>query len=69
MVVAILTGYAVVRGHLYITGLFEGDPTCRFCREKTATVKHIICCSEALGDRCYSVFGNVLVESKDISTA
>jgi hypothetical protein len=29
IVVAILTGQAIVRGHLYIMGLFEGDPTRR----------------------------------------
>ena len=34
MVVAILTGHAPVRGHLYTMGLFDGDPTCRFCRER-----------------------------------
>jgi hypothetical protein len=43
MVVAILTGHAPVRGHL-----FKGDPTCRFCRKETETVQHIICCCEAL---------------------
>jgi hypothetical protein len=31
--VAIFTGHAPVRGHiLYIMGLFDRDPTCRFCR-------------------------------------
>jgi hypothetical protein len=35
MVVAIRTGHAPVRGHLYIMGLFEGDPACRFCRKET----------------------------------
>jgi hypothetical protein len=69
MVVAILTGHAAVRGHLYIMGLFEGYPTCRFCREKTETVQRITCCCEALGHRRYNVFGNALVEPKDISTA
>jgi hypothetical protein len=48
MVVAIFTIHAPVRGHLYITGLFEGDPTCRFCRKETETVQHILCCCEAL---------------------
>ena len=38
MVVAILTGHASVRGHLYIMGLFDADPTCRFCRLETETV-------------------------------
>jgi hypothetical protein len=32
MAVAILTGHAPVRKHLRTVGLFEGDPTCRFCR-------------------------------------
>ena len=35
MVIAIFTGHAPVRGHLYIMGLFDGDPTCRFCRMET----------------------------------
>jgi hypothetical protein len=34
MVVAVLTEHAPVRGHLDTVGLFEGDPTCRFCRRK-----------------------------------
>jgi hypothetical protein len=69
VVVAILTGHAPVRGHLYIMGLFDGDPTCRFCRKETETVQLIICCSEALARHRYSVFGNSLVEPKDIITA
>jgi Zn finger protein HypA/HybF involved in hydrogenase expression len=69
MVVAILTGHAPVRGHLYIMGLFDVDPTCRFCRKETGTVHHIICCCEALAQQCYDVFGNPFVETKDISTA
>jgi hypothetical protein len=68
MVVAILTGHAAVRGHLYIMGLFEGDPTCRFCRNKTERVQHILCCCEALAHKRY-VLGNPFVEPKDISTA
>jgi ribonuclease HI len=43
MVVAILTGHAPVRKHLRTMGLFEGDPTCRFCRKEAETVQHIIC--------------------------
>jgi len=69
MVVAILTGHAPVRGQLYTMGLFDGDPTCRFCRKETETVQHIICCCEALVRQRYNVFGNPLVEPKDISTA
>jgi hypothetical protein len=33
MVVAILTEHAPVRKHLRTVGLFERDPTCRFCRQ------------------------------------
>jgi hypothetical protein len=69
MVVVILTGHDAVRGHLYIMGLFEGDPTCRFCRKETETVQHILCCCEALDRQCYNVFGNPFVQPKDISTA
>ena len=53
MVVAILTGHAPVRRHLYIMGLFDGDPVCRFCRMETETVQHIICCCEALARQRY----------------
>jgi len=69
MVVAILTGHAPVRGHLYTMGLFDGDPTCRFCRKETETVPHIICRCEALAHQRYNVFGNPLVEPEDISIA
>jgi hypothetical protein len=69
MEVEILTGHAPVRGHLYTMGLFDGDPTCRFCRKETETAQYIICCCEALARQRYDVFGNRLVETKDISTA
>jgi len=69
MVVAILTGHAPVRGHLYTMGLFDGDLTCRFCRKETETVQHIIRCCKALACQRYNVFGNSLDEPKDISTA
>jgi hypothetical protein len=69
MVVAIFTGHVPVRGHLYTVGLFDGDPTCRFCRKKTETVQHIVCCCETLARQRYNVFRNRLVEPKDISTA
>jgi hypothetical protein len=69
MVVAILTRHAPVRGHQYIVALFDGDPTCRFCRKETETVQNIICSCEALAGQCYSVFGSSLVEPKDISIA
>jgi hypothetical protein len=66
---AIFTGYAPVRGYLYTMGMFDGDPTSRFCRKKTETVQHIICCYEALARQCYNVFANLLIEPKEISTA
>jgi hypothetical protein len=69
MVIAIFTRQAPVRGHLYTVGLFDGDPTCRFCRKETEAVQHIICCCEALACQRCNVFGNRLVEPKDISTA
>jgi predicted amidophosphoribosyltransferase len=62
MVVAILTGHAPVRKHVCTMGLFEGDPTCRFCREEAETVRHIICCCEALARQHYNVFGSLAVE-------
>jgi hypothetical protein len=69
MVVAILTGHVPVRRHLYIMGLFNGDPTCRFCRMKTETVQHIICCCEVLARQRYNVFRRLIAEPKDKSTA
>jgi hypothetical protein len=69
MVAAILTGHAPVRKHLRTLGLFEEDPTCRFCRKEAERVQHIICCCEALACQCYNVFGSLVVEPTDISTA
>jgi len=69
MVIAIYTGHAPVRGHLYTVGLFDGNPICRFCGMETETVQHIICCCEALACQRYNVFGRPTVKPKDISTA
>jgi hypothetical protein len=69
MTAAIFTGHAPVREHLYTMGLFDGDPTCRFCRKETETVQHITCCCKALARQLYNVFGNLTVAPKDISTA
>jgi hypothetical protein len=69
MVVAILTEHVPVRRHLYIMGLFGGDPTCRFFRMETETVQHIIRCCEALARQCYNIFAKLIAEPKDISTA
>ena len=66
MAVAILTGHAPVRRHLYIMGLFDGDPTCRFCRLEIERVQRIICCCEALARQCYNIFGKLIVEPEDI---
>jgi hypothetical protein len=69
MAVAVLTGHAAVRRHLYIMGLFDEDPTCRFCRMEAETVQHIICSCEALARQLYNVFGKLFAEPKDISSA
>jgi hypothetical protein len=69
MVVAILTGHAPVWRYLNIMGLFDGDPTSRFCRMETETVQHIICCCEALARQRCNVFGRLIAKPKDISTA
>jgi hypothetical protein len=68
MAVAILTGHAAVREHLRTMGLFNGDPSCRFCRMETETVQHITCCCEALARQQFNIFGKPFVEPKDIST-
>jgi hypothetical protein len=69
MIVAILTGHAPVRKHLCVMGLFDGDPTCRFCRTEAETVQLIVSCCEALARQRYKVFGRLTAEPKDISTA
>jgi hypothetical protein len=69
MAVAVLMGHAPVRRHLYIMGLFDGDPTRRFCRMETETGQHIICCCKALACQRYNVFGKLFAEPEDISTA
>jgi hypothetical protein len=66
---AIFTGHAPVRGQLYTMGLSDWDPTCRFCRKESETMQHIICCCETLACQRYSVFGNLIVAPKGISTA
>jgi hypothetical protein len=69
MVVKILTGHAPVRKHLHTMGLFNWDPTCRFCGKETKTVQHIICCCEALAHQRYNVLGSLEVEPTDICAA
>ena len=69
MAPAIYTGHAPVRGHLFTVGLFDGDPIRKFCGMETETVRHIICCCEALARQRYNVFVRPTVEPKDISTA
>jgi hypothetical protein len=62
MAVAFLTVHAPVRGHLRTMGLFNADPSCRFCGMETETVQHITCSCEALSRQRYNVFGKPLVE-------
>jgi hypothetical protein len=69
MAVAVLTGHAPVRRHLYIMGLFVGDPNCRFCRMETETVQYIICCCKVLAHQHCNFFEKLFAEPKDISTA
>jgi ribonuclease HI len=69
MAVAFLTGHAPVRGHLRTMGLFNGDPSCRFCGMETETAQHITCSCDAFSRQRYNVFGKPLVEPKEISTA
>jgi len=69
MVVEIFTGHAPVSGHLYIVGLFDGNPNCRFFRMETETLQHIICCYETLARQRYNVFGKLTAEPRDTSTA
>ena len=55
--------------HLKTMGLFDGDPTCRFCGADTETVHHIICGCEALALQRYKFLGKMFVEPRDISLA
>jgi hypothetical protein len=61
--------HAHVRGHLRTIGLFDGDPSCRLCGMETETVQHLACRCEALSRQRYNVFGELIIESKDLSTA
>jgi hypothetical protein len=67
--VTFLTGHASVRERLHIMGLYNGDPSCRFCGMETEAAQHTICSCEALSRQHYNVFGKPLVEPKEISTA
>jgi len=69
MVVAFVTRHAPVKGCLRTMGLFNGDPSCRFCGMETETVQHITCCCESLAHQRYNVFGELSVKPKEISTA
>jgi hypothetical protein len=50
-------------------GLFDGDPTCRFCGSETETAHHNICRCEALACQRYKFFVKLFVEPKDKSMA
>jgi hypothetical protein len=69
LAVAILTGQAPVRGHLRTIGLFDGDPTVRFCGMETETVQHLFCPCEAFFRQRYNVFCKLVLEPKDLCTA
>jgi hypothetical protein len=69
MITAFYTEHAPVSGHLFTIGLFDGDPICRRCGIETETVQHIVCRCEALAGQRYDVFGKLIIEPKDISTA
>jgi hypothetical protein len=69
LAVSFLTGHAPVRGHLRTIGLFNEDPSCRFCRMETETAQHILCSCKALSRQRYNVLGKPLVEPRDKNTA
>ena len=68
-VVAILTGHVPVRGHLSTIGLFDGDPSCRFCGMEAETVQHLVCHCEALSRQRDNVLGELTTEPEDTCTA
>jgi hypothetical protein len=47
-------------------GLFDGDPTCTFCRMEIETMQHIICCCEVLARQRYNVFGELSAEPASV---
>jgi hypothetical protein len=49
--------------------IFTDLRSVHFCRMETERVQHIICCCETLGLQRYNVFGKLIAEPKDISTA
>jgi hypothetical protein len=69
MITAVYTGHAPVGRHLFTIGLCDGDPICRCCGMETVTVQHIVCRCEALARQRYDVFGKLIIEPKDTSTA
>ena len=69
LVAAILTGHAPMRGHLLTIGLFDGDPSCRFCGMENETVQHLVCRCGALSRQRFNVFEEPTTEPKDICTA
>jgi hypothetical protein len=50
-------------------GLFDGDPSCRFSGMETETVQHLVCRCETLSRQRYNVFGELIMEPKDLCTA
>jgi hypothetical protein len=68
LIAGILTGHATVRGHLRTIGLYDGDPSCRFCGLETETVQHLVCYCEALSRKRFNAFGELTMEPNVIST-
>jgi len=69
LIAGILTGHAPVRSHLQTIGLYDGDPSCRFCGLETETVQHLVCYCEALSRKHFNAFGELTIEPNVISTA
>jgi hypothetical protein len=63
LVAAFLTGHAPVRKHVNIMGIFDGDPTCRFCRSETESVYHIVVARRWLVN-AISTLGSCLLNQK-----
>jgi len=64
--ISLLTGYVVLRSHLYKLGLTESK-TCRLCGEESEDSSHILCRYPALSCKRYRLWGSMFTEPGDLA--